>query len=202
MTHFLMGFRLLLLAVLFAAVYAEEGIALEDAEMSGIYRDSRGEVLSDWKEKCRIDAVKTIKGTVLSTLKGITTTETLAETVRLMCRDWDEWKDSGVFRLKNTRDMDAYGNLVSFKTLCGTLKLASEIWSENSDNETARMTLKKAVWMEKQAIAMCAAVASVIRMQGYSDYMPGQIEIIESEYQKMGEVFKEYAGGLLEYGKE
>lgn len=156
------------------------------------YRDDTGRLYSDWKEKCRADAVKTVRGTVISTLKGIVTPGDLAETVRLIRRDWDDWKDSKVFVLRNERDMDAYGNLLSFKALCRTLSLASELWNGKADSELSRLTLEKARWMESRSRQMCAAVESIIRMQGYSEYLPQQLDIMEEEYLKLDAVFGEF----------
>ena len=163
------------------------------------YRDGQGAALKDWKEKCREDAAKTVRGTVASTLKGITTTADLAETVRLMKRDWEDWKESKVFVLKSVADMDTYGNLLAFKVLCGTFVLAAGLW-EKEDAGAAEATLGKAQWMESRAREMCSAVETIIRMQSYSEYLPQQIDIMEEEYGKLPAVFAEAAPSVLRYG--
>ncbi|MBR4423284.1 MAG: hypothetical protein IKS68_03585 [Mailhella sp.] len=163
---------LLLAAIPCRAVDPQEDALRACAGDSGICQAERD---SPW---CMATCI-TLRDNVGRALHGMRDPEDIGRAVRNMEQDWDAWRDSALFRMKDPRDMQAYGSLYALRALCAALRLAAAEWMGYIDDGARQATLEKACRLEEECLSMEAPMAQILRRQSHDEGIIRRLDIMQ-----------------------
>ncbi len=145
---------------------------------------------ASWEERYVKETRITIENNVTSVIRGLSTPADLASSIQMLCRTWDDWAQSKLFKLDDARDIDVYGNLYSFMVMCRTLRLAAEDWQKLDEGREAQASFNKALWLEKKSRRLAEPVGEIIKNQSYSSFLPRRVEVMEEQFKYVDECYK------------
>ena len=122
----------------------------------------------------------TMQNSVGRALHGMRTPQDIGQSVQNMEQDWDMWRGSAMFLLRDAKDMKAYGNLFALQTMCAALRLAAEEWHKNEPGDAQSKACEKARWLEEQCRMMEAPMAQILRLQSYDSGIARRLDIMQS----------------------
>jgi hypothetical protein len=137
---------------------------------------------ASWEERYVKDTCTTIENNVEAVLSGLRSSDDLASSVLMLCRNWDDWAQSRLFKLATARDIDVYGNLYSFMVMCRTLRLAAEDWLNLEPGKDSQKVFNKALWLENRSRRLAEPVGEIIKNQSYSSFLPRRVEIMDEQF--------------------
>ena len=121
----------------------------------------------------------TLRDNVQRALHGMRGPEDIAHAVRNMEQDWDAWRGSALFRMKDPRDMQAYGSLYALSALCTALRLAAAEWLGYAGDGPCEAILEKARWLEEECRSMEAPMAQILRRQSHDQGIFRRVDIMQ-----------------------